>query len=67
VVVAAVEDLQLHGGDDYYFQALTCICVLCPRNPDDSESIVQDLQFSTMFTHHQKIVVVDHDMTVPRS
>nr|TKS17451.1 phospholipase D alpha 1-like [Populus alba] len=37
-------------------------CVLCPRNPDDGGSIVQDLQISTMFTHHQKIVVVDSAM-----
>ncbi|GFZ07960.1 phospholipase D alpha 1 [Actinidia rufa] len=34
----------------------------CPRNPDDGGSIVQDLQISTMFTHHQKIVVVDSEM-----
>ncbi|KAG2624914.1 hypothetical protein PVAP13_3KG156100 [Panicum virgatum] len=45
-----------------YFQGTDVHCVLCPRNPDDSGSIVQDLQISTMFTHHQKIVVVDHDM-----
>ncbi|XWS16444.1 hypothetical protein CRYUN_Cryun34aG0088000 [Craigia yunnanensis] len=36
--------------------------VLCPRNPDDGRSFVQDLQISTMFTHHQKIVVVDAAM-----
>jgi phospholipase D1/2 len=45
-----------------YFQGTGVHCVLCPRDPDDSGSIVQDLQISTMFTHHQKIVVVDHDM-----
>jgi phospholipase D1/2 len=45
-----------------YFQGTDVHCVLCPRDPDDSGSIVQDLQISTMFTHHQKIVVVDHDM-----
>uniref|UniRef100_J3M4D9 Phospholipase D n=1 Tax=Oryza brachyantha TaxID=4533 RepID=J3M4D9_ORYBR len=45
-----------------YFQGTEVNCVLCPRDPDDSGSIVQDLQISTMFTHHQKIVVVDHDM-----
>ncbi|KAL3598260.1 hypothetical protein D5086_006178 [Populus alba] len=33
-----------------------------PKNPDDGGSIVQDLQISTMFTHHQKIVVVDSAM-----
>ncbi|KAK3137385.1 hypothetical protein QOZ80_5BG0451570 [Eleusine coracana subsp. coracana] len=45
-----------------YFQGTDVHCVLCPRDPDDSGSIVQDLQISTMFTHHQKIVVVDHPM-----
>ncbi|KAJ6704427.1 PHOSPHOLIPASE D [Salix viminalis] len=30
--------------------------------PDDGGSIVQDLQISTMFTHHQKIIVVDSAM-----
>ncbi|XP_010925209.1 phospholipase D alpha 1 [Elaeis guineensis] len=45
-----------------YFQDTDVHCVLCPRNPDDGGSFVQDLQISTMFTHHQKIVVVDHEM-----
>ncbi|KAI9397405.1 hypothetical protein POPTR_003G032800v4 [Populus trichocarpa] len=45
-----------------YFQNTDVHCVLCPRNPDDGGSIVQDLQISTMFTHHQKIVVVDSAM-----
>ncbi|OWM78275.1 phospholipase D alpha 1 [Punica granatum] len=47
---------------EQYFQGSDVHCVLCPRNPDDGGSIVQDLQISTMFTHHQKIVVVDMDM-----
>ncbi|RDX91849.1 Phospholipase D alpha 1, partial [Mucuna pruriens] len=42
-----------------FFNDTEVHCVLCPRNPDDGGSIVQDLQISTMFTHHQKIVVVD--------
>jgi len=45
-----------------YFHNSDVNCVLCPRNPDDGGSVVQDLQISTMFTHHQKIVVVDHEM-----
>ncbi|KAF6151194.1 hypothetical protein GIB67_037402 [Kingdonia uniflora] len=45
-----------------YFENTDVNCVLCPRNPDDGGSIVQDLQISTMFTHHQKIVVVDSEM-----
>lgn len=47
---------------EHYFHDTDVHCVLCPRNPDDGGSIVQDLQISTMFTHHQKIVVVDSEM-----
>lgn len=47
---------------EQYFQGTDVHCVLCPRNPDDGGSFVQDLQISTMFTHHQKIVVVDSDL-----
>ncbi|KAJ6715256.1 PHOSPHOLIPASE D [Salix viminalis] len=47
---------------EHYFQNTDVHCVLCPRNPDDGGSFVQDLQISTMFTHHQKIVVVDSAM-----
>ncbi|EPS65578.1 hypothetical protein M569_09194 [Genlisea aurea] len=45
---------------EHYFKDTEVHCVLCPRNPDDGGSFVQDLQISTMFTHHQKIIVVDH-------
>eukprot|EP00262_Sarcandra_glabra_P021160 TRINITY_DN876_c0_g1_i1.p1 TRINITY_DN876_c0_g1~~TRINITY_DN876_c0_g1_i1.p1 ORF type:complete len:813 (+),score=144.84 TRINITY_DN876_c0_g1_i1:311-2749(+) len=45
-----------------YFRDTDVHCVLCPRNPDDGGSIIQDLQVSTMFTHHQKIVVVDAEL-----
>ncbi|KAG9141078.1 hypothetical protein Leryth_001587 [Lithospermum erythrorhizon] len=45
-----------------FFEGTDVNCVLCPRNPDDGGSFVQDLQISTMFTHHQKIVVVDSEM-----
>ncbi|XP_022714828.1 phospholipase D alpha 1 [Durio zibethinus] len=45
-----------------FFKETDVNCVLCPRNPDDGGSFVQDLQISTMFTHHQKIVVVDAAM-----
>ncbi|XP_058074454.1 phospholipase D alpha 1 isoform X4 [Magnolia sinica] len=45
-----------------YFEGTEVHCVLCPRNPDDGGSIIQDLQISTMFTHHQKIIVVDSEM-----
>lgn len=45
-----------------YFHDTGVHCVLCPRNPGNGESIVQDLEISTMFTHHQKILVVDSEM-----
>ncbi|XP_022850138.1 phospholipase D alpha 1-like [Olea europaea var. sylvestris] len=38
-----------------YFEGTGVHCVLCPRNPYKGQS----LKFSAMFTHHQKIVVVD--------
>ncbi|XP_047338802.1 phospholipase D alpha 1-like [Impatiens glandulifera] len=37
-------------------------CVLCPRNPDNGLSIIQEIEISTMFTHHQKTVIVDSEM-----
>ncbi|XP_022850139.1 phospholipase D alpha 1-like isoform X1 [Olea europaea var. sylvestris] len=46
-----------------YFEGTAVHCVLCPRNPDDGESYFQSFQFSAMFSHHQKIVVVDSDLT----
>ncbi|KAJ3702276.1 hypothetical protein LUZ61_005981 [Rhynchospora tenuis] len=53
--------MATHDEDTFnYFKDSEVNCVLCPRNPDNGGSIVQDLQISTMFTHHQKIVVVDH-------
>nr|GEW15697.1 phospholipase D alpha 1-like [Tanacetum cinerariifolium] len=45
-----------------FFQDSEVHCNLCPRNPDDGGSFIQDLQISTMFTHHQKIIVVDSPM-----
>nr|KAJ0212063.1 hypothetical protein LSAT_V11C400192390 [Lactuca sativa] len=45
-----------------FFQNTDVHCILCPRDPDDGGSVFQDLQVSTMFTHHQKIVVVDAEM-----
>nr|BAS29955.1 phospholipase D alpha [Nicotiana benthamiana] len=47
---------------EQFFQGTEVNCVLCPRNPDDGGSIVQTLQIGTMFTHHQKIVVVDSEL-----
>ncbi|KAK1358218.1 Phospholipase D [Heracleum sosnowskyi] len=45
-----------------YFRGSNVHCVLCLRNPDDGGSIISGLAISTMFTHHQKIVVVDSEM-----
>ncbi|CAN0919150.1 Phospholipase D alpha 1 [Linum grandiflorum] len=42
-----------------YFKDTKVKCVLCPRNPDGGRSIIQGFTISTMFTHHQKTVVVD--------
>ncbi|KAJ4788522.1 Phospholipase D [Rhynchospora pubera] len=42
-----------------YFQGTGVHCVLCPRNPDEGGSYVKDLEVATMFTHHQKSVIVD--------
>ncbi len=42
-----------------YFQNTNVNCYLCPRNPDDSLSIVQGMTIGTMFTHHQKTIIVD--------
>ncbi|KAF2312920.1 hypothetical protein GH714_042432 [Hevea brasiliensis] len=42
-----------------YFHNTKVHCVLCPRSPDNRKSIVKDIEISTVFTHHQKTVVVD--------
>ncbi|WVZ57164.1 hypothetical protein U9M48_007583 [Paspalum notatum var. saurae] len=42
-----------------FFRDTGVHCVLCPRNPDKDRSYVQDIETATMFTHHQKTVVVD--------
>ncbi|PWA56675.1 phospholipase D alpha 1 precursor [Artemisia annua] len=55
--------MATHDEDtENFFQGSDVHCILCPRNPDDGGSFIQDLQISTMFTHHQKIVVVDSEM-----
>ncbi|PON34711.1 Phospholipase D [Parasponia andersonii] len=47
---------------DEYFRNTNVHCFLCPRNPDKKRSIVQGFEISTMFTHHQKTVVVDSEL-----
>ncbi|XP_048322250.2 phospholipase D alpha 1 [Ziziphus jujuba] len=45
-----------------YFRDTKVHCVLCPRNPDNAEKTVGGFLFSTLFSHHQKIVVVDSEI-----
>ncbi|PIA37741.1 hypothetical protein AQUCO_03000342v1 [Aquilegia coerulea] len=55
--------MATHDEDtENYFRNTTVHCVLCPRNPDDGRTLVQGTEISTMFTHHQKIVVVDDEV-----
>ncbi|MCE0481307.1 hypothetical protein HAX54_038962 [Datura stramonium] len=37
------------------------LCVVS-SNPDDGRSIIQNIEIGTMFTHHQKIVIVDGEL-----
>ncbi|GFQ05509.1 phospholipase d alpha 1 [Phtheirospermum japonicum] len=45
-----------------YFENTRVRCVLCPRNPDGGASVLQGFEVSTMFTHHQKTIVVDSEL-----
>ncbi|KAI7996034.1 Phospholipase D alpha 1 [Camellia lanceoleosa] len=45
----------------YEFRNSRVRCFLCPRDSDDA-SIVQGFQIKSMFTHHQKTIVVDSEM-----
>ncbi|KAD3337790.1 hypothetical protein E3N88_33311 [Mikania micrantha] len=46
-----------------YFRDTKVHCLLCPREPNDKNSYVQGIKVATMFTHHQKTIVVDSDAT----
>ncbi|XVF89313.1 hypothetical protein PTKIN_Ptkin19aG0120100 [Pterospermum kingtungense] len=50
-----------------YFKNSKVHCVLCPRNPDDGKSIIQGIEIGSMFTHHQKTVIVDGEVPRERS
>ncbi|EPS60466.1 hypothetical protein M569_14336, partial [Genlisea aurea] len=55
--------MDTHDQDTFeYFKDSEVHCVLCPRNPDNGRSVIQDIEIGTMFTHHQKTVIVDGDM-----
>lgn len=45
-----------------YFRNTKVHCVLCPRNPDNGQSIIQGFRVSAMFTHHQKTVIMDGEV-----
>ncbi|XP_020099255.1 phospholipase D alpha 1-like [Ananas comosus] len=55
--------MATHDQDtERYFYGTDVHCILCPRNPDRGESYVQGLEVATMFTHHQKTVIVDYEV-----
>ncbi|KAK3212135.1 hypothetical protein Dsin_016841 [Dipteronia sinensis] len=45
-----------------YFRGTKVHCVLCPRVADKNRSIIQGYEIGTLFTHHQKTVVVDSEL-----
>jgi phospholipase D1/2 len=52
--------MATHDEDtEAYFAGSDVHCHLCPRNPDNSLSVVQGLAIGNMFTHHQKTIIVD--------
>ncbi|EFJ35104.1 hypothetical protein SELMODRAFT_165923 [Selaginella moellendorffii] len=42
-----------------FFYGSKVKCLLCPRTPDSGLSYVKGFQIGTMFTHHQKTIIVD--------
>lgn len=48
-----------------FFRGTKVNCVLCPRNPGGGNSMIQGVQVSTMFTHHQKTIIVDAESEIP--
>ncbi|XP_052210092.1 phospholipase D alpha 1-like [Diospyros lotus] len=64
----SVEELKKDGlmathdqETEEYFRNTKVHCSLCPRNADEGRSYVRGFQIGTMFTHHQKTVVVDSE------
>ncbi|KAJ4959230.1 hypothetical protein NE237_026341 [Protea cynaroides] len=55
--------MQTHDKEtEEFFKGSDVHCVLCGRDPDFGDSLVQDLETIATFTHHQKILVVDSEM-----
>ncbi|KAK3133350.1 hypothetical protein QOZ80_6AG0535410 [Eleusine coracana subsp. coracana] len=42
-----------------YFEGTNVRCFLCPRDADPALTVVQHVEVSAQFTHHQKIVTLD--------
>ncbi|KAL5206250.1 hypothetical protein ABZP36_034459 [Zizania latifolia] len=42
-----------------FFEGTNVRCFLCPRNADDALTMVQHIEISAEFTHHQKTVTLD--------
>ncbi|KAL1212636.1 Phospholipase D alpha 3 [Cardamine amara subsp. amara] len=52
--------MMTHDQETYdYFKNTKVRCVLCPRQPENGNSFVQGIEIATMFSHHQKTIVVD--------
>ncbi|GLT25349.1 hypothetical protein SLA2020_004830 [Shorea laevis] len=46
-----------------YFRGSKVHCVLCPRKPDDEERLkIYGIEVASMFTHHQKTLIVDSEL-----
>ncbi|CAL9057189.1 unnamed protein product [Musa banksii] len=55
--------MDTHCEDTFrFFEGSDVHCVLCGRDPDLGDSLVEDVKVLYMFTHHQKTVIVDHAM-----
>ncbi|KAH1131564.1 hypothetical protein J1N35_002942 [Gossypium stocksii] len=64
-IIPLTEDRVMATHDEdmrQYFYDCEVHCVLCLRNPDNLHSIIQGIEISTMFTHHQKVVAVDGEL-----
>jgi len=42
-----------------FFEGTNVRCFLCPRNADTSLTMVQHVETSVEFTHHQKTITLD--------
>eukprot|EP00879_Flechtneria_rotunda_P013406 GHRR01013996.1.p1 GENE.GHRR01013996.1~~GHRR01013996.1.p1 ORF type:complete len:724 (+),score=209.94 GHRR01013996.1:247-2418(+) len=55
-----------HDQETYrFFKHTEVTCVLCPRQGGMEDSLLQKVARGSMFTHHQKTVIVDTPMDTP--